>query len=314
MKNNKTLSVKLTACLFLLFACFYMYDFYKSLSGFIANGFREPLVMLPMITSFFLPVICFLFFFYDFFVHPLSRGVSIGYSVFVILYATLDIVLIFSNISLYSSNNSLGAYNSLPSIILHFPYDMIAILTILAVWQILKLFVLQKEGSRTGAFIQSLKIEGSVQVCKAEYIALSVLAIIVFVFAGAGIYAAISAIENALYDMRYIYLLIWVALIPLGNLLIITLKPEKMNISKRKKLTALSLGIGLNIIFGSLFAIFELTAPDFLVYIGKPLFLITFSVSLPIEPLIIFMIMALGTLFMIVRLVITAMKKERETK
>ena len=105
-----------------------------------------------------------------------------------------------------------------------------------------------------------------------------------------------------------------VALIPLGNLLIITLKPEKMNISKRKKLTVLSLGIGLNIIFGSLFAIFELTSHGFLVYIGKPLFLITFSVSLPIEPLIIFMIMALGTLFMIVRLVITAMKEEREAK
>ena len=119
--DKKHFTVRITTLVFLLFSCFYMYDFYKCLSGFIANGFREPLVMLPIILSFFLPVFSFLVFVYDFYVKALQRSVKICYSAFVIVYAIVDLILIFSNISLYASNNSLGAYNSLPSIFLHFP-------------------------------------------------------------------------------------------------------------------------------------------------------------------------------------------------
>ena len=63
-KTTKIILIALTSLLFLL-SCFFMYNFYKCLSGFIANGFREPLKMLPLIVSYLLPVICFLFFFYD---------------------------------------------------------------------------------------------------------------------------------------------------------------------------------------------------------------------------------------------------------
>ena len=70
----------LTGVLFCL-SCLFMYDFYKCLSGFIANQFREPLVMIPMFASYFLPVFCFLVYFYDFYVKKLPKGVKIGYSV-----------------------------------------------------------------------------------------------------------------------------------------------------------------------------------------------------------------------------------------
>ena len=76
-----------------------------------------------------------------------------------------------------------------------------------------------------------------------------------------------------------------------------------MNIPRRTKMVTLGVGVGLNILFGILFLIFELTYPDFLVHIGKPLFLITFSVSVPIEPVIILAIMALGTAVMVQRLI-----------
>ena len=61
--DKKVPIVRAVTVILLLFSCFCMYDFYKCLSGFIANGFREPLVMLPMILAYFLPVFCFLFFF-----------------------------------------------------------------------------------------------------------------------------------------------------------------------------------------------------------------------------------------------------------
>ena len=48
----------------LMFICtsLFMYGFYKSLSGFIANGFTDGIRMIAMILSYILPVICFLFF------------------------------------------------------------------------------------------------------------------------------------------------------------------------------------------------------------------------------------------------------------
>ena len=59
--------IHLASILLFILSSYYMYDFYKSLSGFIANQFREPLVMIPIFLSYFLPVFCFLFYFYDFF-------------------------------------------------------------------------------------------------------------------------------------------------------------------------------------------------------------------------------------------------------
>ena len=46
-----------------------------------------------------------------------------------------------------------------------------------------------------------------------------------------------------------------------------------------------------------------------LIHIGKPLFLITFSISLPIEPCIIFGIMALATLILVIRFALLVAKR-----
>ena len=308
--NKKSLIVRAVALLFLLFACFYMYDFYKALSGFIANGFREPLVMLPMILSFFLPVLCFLFFVYDFFVKALHPTVKAIYSVFTVVYAAADVVLILMNIKLYASNNALGVYDALPSIILHFPYDMIIILFALILQQTFNLASLDGKNENVEGFLNGIKQRGSLKIRVWEYILLSVLSIVVFVFTGSAICATFTAFENAFYDFRYIFILLWVMLVPLANLVLLTIKPEKMDISKKNALTALGIGIGANLIFGALFLILELTYPDFLVHIGKPLFLIAFSISIPIEPAIILGIMLLGTVVMAVRMILLAKKKK----
>ena len=138
-----------------------------------------------------------------------------------------------------------------------------------------------------------------------EYIILCIFAVIAFVFTGSAICATFTAFGNAFYSAKYIFLILWVMIVPIANLALVTLKPEKMNIKKSEKIASLCAGIGMNLIFGLLFLIFELTHPDFLVHIGKPLFLIAFSVSLPIEPAIILAFMALGTLILAVRLVKT---------
>ena len=311
MKTNdkRAFTVKAVTCVLLLFSCFYMYDFYKCLSGFIANGFREPLVMLPMILAFFLPVFCFLFFFYDYFISAINPIIKAVYSVFVILYAAADLALIFMRLDLYASNHALGVYDALPSILLHFPYDMIIVLSALILLQVFNLAVGDRKNTKICAFLNENKCRGTFCVNVLEYILLCVLAIVVFVFTGSGIFAAFSAIDNAFYDFRYIFLLVWVAVIPMANLAMLLFKPQKTSLSKKSKLAFLGAIIAANLVFGALFWVLEITYPDFLVHIGKPLFLIAFSISLPIEPCIILGIMALGTLVFSARAVITAVKK-----
>lgn len=310
--NKRVIIINAVSCVFLLFSCFYMYDFYKCLSGFIANGFREPLVMLPMILAFFLPVFCFLFFFYDYFIGAINPIIKTVYSVFVILYAAADLVLIFMQSDLYVSNHALGVYDALPSIFLHFPYDMIIILSALILVQIFNLVAGNRKNTKTGELLNGIKRRGRFKISVFEYILLCVLAIIVFVFTGSGIFAAFSAIDNAFYDFRYIFLLVWVAVIPMANLAMLLFKPQKTSLSEKSKLFLLGTIIAANLVFGALFWVLEITYPDFLVHIGKPLFLIAFSISLPIEPCIILGIMALGTLVFSARAVITAVKKNSD--
>lgn len=310
--NMKAMLFRDLAMILMIFSCLFMYDFYKCLSGFIANGFREALVMLPMILAFFLPVFCFLFFFYDYFIGKISQKVKLCYSVFVIIYAAADLALIFSNISLYVSNNSFGVYDALPSIIVHFPYDMIFILLALICLQVLNLLILLGKARGAGELMERLRQRGVVKVGILEYVIISVFAVVVFVFSGAAIYATFSSLSNALYDGKFIFLLLWALVIPLGDLLIVTLKPEKMNISKRRKIATLGSVISINILFAALFVIFELTSPDFMVHIGKPIFLITFSISLPIELAIILGLTAIATAICAVRLWLLLTKGEKQ--
>lgn len=306
MTDRRSLVVRGVTGVLLLLSCFWMYDFYKCLSGFIANGFREPLVMLPMILGYFLPVLCFLFFFYDVFVRAIHPVVKTAYSVFVILYAAADLMLILNQMELYAGNHALGVYDALPGIILRFPFDMLVILPILLAWQICKLTVADRPTTRMGAWLNRLKQRGTLRLHVAEYVILCALAIVVFVFPGAAVFATFSAFENALYDVRYVFLLLWVMIIPMANLAAMTLRPEKMPLKKSTKVTILCSVIGANILSALLLLILEQTRPGFLIHVGKPLFLIAFSVSLPIEPCVILGIMALGTGVLAVRTMLVA--------
>ncbi len=312
MKNNlKKPLIHTLSLVFLLFSCFYMYDFYKCLSGFIANGFREAGIMLPLVLSFLLPVICFLFYFYDFYVKSVHRVTKIVYSAIVLVWGAVNLGFIFSNLSLYVSNNRFGVYDALPSIIVHFPYDMIIVHSVLLILQVFNIFCAAKSDTPPAVFQSSLKNGEIFKFRIWEYLPFSVLAIVVFVFPGAAITATFTSLSNAFYDFRYIFLLLWVGLLPLMNLTYLVIKPEKLIKSKLASSLTLGAGILVNVIFALLLLVFELTYPDFMVHIGKPLFLIAFSVSLPIEMGVILGIQALGTAAMVAKLIICLVRKNR---
>ena len=253
-----------------------------------------------------------MFFFYDFYVKSVNRAAKIIYSSFVIIYAAINLAFIFKNVELYVSNASYGVYSSLPSIIVHFPYDMIIIHSALILLQVFNIVCAFKPGLTPAKFMAGLKQNGFLKIHVLEYLVYSIIAILAFVFTGAGITAIFTSFANAFYDFRFIYLILWVMLIPIVNLAFLIVKPERINVSKRTKILSLSVGIATNLIFGLLFLIFELTYPDFIVHMGKPLFLVAFSISFPVEMCIIFGIMVACTLAMAIKLIYVLVKKENE--
>ncbi|MBR2969354.1 MAG: hypothetical protein IKC36_05875 [Clostridia bacterium] len=307
--NLKSALFRALTCVFLLFACFYALDFYKSLSGFIASAFREADKMLPMILSFLLPVISFFIFIYDFYAKGLSRDAKITVSVLGAVYAVANIAFIFSNISLYASNARHGVYDALPSIIIHFPYDMIAVHILVVALCAFNVICALKPSIKPCAFVDSFKQNGMLRLATWEYVLLCVLAITVFVFTGAGITAIFTSLSNAAYDFKFIFLVLWTMLVPMMNLLVLALKPESSSLERSKKIATLIVALGVNILFSGLFLIFELAYPSFIVQIGKPLYTIAFSVSLPIEMAVIFIITAIGFLSQAVKLVLLLTQK-----
>ena len=304
---KKSNIIHMVAAILLLISSFLMFDFYKCLSGFVANGFREPLSMIPLISSYILPVFSFIFAFYDFYVRGAHKIARITYSCITFVWACANLALVFNKIDLYLSNNALGAYDSLYSIFVKFPFDAIIINTFLAILQILNLFVIFKPTSKIALFKESIKQYGTSKVSIFEYLILSVLAILALAFTG-GALGALAAIKNALYDGKYIFLILWELLIPLSNLIFFIFGNFSYNVGKIGKRVLLISQISFNIAAFALLLIFEIASPGFMVQIAKPLFPITFSVSLPIEMIAISAISALSIITCTVRLIFTFKK------
>ena len=303
----KTVLVSVITVVLAVLSSLFMFDFYKSLSGFIANGFREPLTMIPLISSYILPVLCFLFFFYDFYIKKACKVANIIYSALAFIWANVNLVIIFINISLFASNNSLGVYDTLFSIFVKFPYDAIIINLFLAAMQIVNFIAIFK-GGKIAEFKDSLKQYGKFQLSLGEYLPLSVLAILAFAFFGDAL-NAFCAIENTLYDAKYLFLILW-AMTPICNLLCLVIKPD----TRFTKTRAIALGVQIlvNVLFLVLLLIFEAKDPGFIIQIGKPLFPITFSVSLPIEMMVFVLIGAISIVVYAVRLVLLFVKKQEK--
>ena len=298
-----------TALLFYV-ACLSMYNFYKSLSGFIANGFREPLVMLPIISSCALPALCFCVFFYDTYVKKMGRigtGIYAGLAAAVAVWNCVGLGV---NAELYASNRALGGYDTMLKLVFGFPIDGWICSLVLLLAQAVNLVCVCKSENKIAKCKAGWNKQGACKLGLIEYLLICVLAILVFVFVGAAI-CAIGAFENARYDGKFVFLWLWVLILPLMNLLLLVFKPEKRVKSKAVKSAFLGVGIVINILFAVLLWIFETVSPDFIVHVGKPLFAIAFSVSLPIEMVGLLAIGGVCSAVLAVRLCLALFIKEK---
>lgn len=296
IKKNKTPIVITINIIFLVFASIFMYNFYKSLSGFIANGGRDGLFMVGIFSSYLLPSLMYIVYFYMNHVKKTSKLFNVLYYIFTLIWSVINLVMIFININTYMSNNSLGVYDSLIVTFGLFPIDMIIINTLIAAGTLFLVISNFIHIKKVKDLFSNFKIYGYFNFNFASYLGLSILMILTFLFIGMFI-NSFKGIENVLYDGKYIYLMLWVLIIPSLNLFGILFQ-----VYGNKKYIYYSSLISVNIIFVVLLFIFEAMSPNFVVYIGKPLFAIAFSVSIPIEILMLLGISLISSIIFMLRM------------
>lgn len=276
-----------------------LFNFYLALSGFIANGFRDGGRMAPLISSYLLPVVGFFLFAWDFFVRPFGRGAARVLLVLCGAWSLANLALVLSHIGYYAGNYALGAYGGLLGV--GFPYDALVISAAILALSVLGMIGTYRAGFAPVAFLCRLRRGGALPLGGGEYVLLSLFGILTLLFLGS-FFSGLGAMRNVLIDPRYLFLLAWVLFVPAGNMFLLALKPHLRLRRRGWQVASLAVGIGGNLLFGALLGILEATAPDFMIRVGKPLFMIAFSVSLPIEMLGLLFIMAVGTAVCAVRL------------
>ena len=310
IKNYLTLPRIKNILTIILFVCVCLFTqgFYKSTVTFVANKFLNGLFILTLVVSYLIPVLCFLFYFCNYYVKKFNKAVTLVYSPIVIILSIGALINIFQNLDVYVRNNLLGVYQTIPSPLFGFPFDCIIVLSVLIAVQVLNIIAAVKPEGKVANIKNAVLDAGRLDIHVLEYIPYAILALLACLFAGLFV-CGLSAIENVLYDVKYIYLLLWY-LVPCFSLICIVLKVENKAKTDSRKLAHLFSIVGLNVVFLVLYFVFEAIHPDFVVTIGKPLLPITFSVSMRIELFVMMGTQGLAALILLIKSALIIFKKK----
>ena len=274
----------------------------------VANNFEEIDRHIVIILVNFLPFICFLVYFYNYYVKRISKVSNIIYSILVIVVSGFNLYGIFKHFSVFVSNSELGVYSSFPSLLFGFPYDGIVISLGLIIAQVYNLIIVFKKDFKYAFIKEEMYSLGYFKFHIIEYVLISVVGAYALFCIG-NVVGAFAAFENVLYDFKYIYLLL-LFLISGADLLTYVFRVEDHFIDKKGKIIYFVSHICVNVLFILLFVIFEAIHPNFMVGVGKPLLPITYSISFPIETILIATVQGIFIVINLIKILILVIKKK----
>ena len=312
MKIKNLLTFKnikaIVTVIFFVAVCMFAQNFYKCTVSYIANNYVDGMFMPTMIGAYVIPVICFLCYFCNYYVKRFNKVATFIVSPILLVASLFALVNIFMHIDVYASNNALGVYQALPSIILAFPYDAIVVHLVIVLSQVVNIFLAIKPNHKLAQYKEKLYSLNKVNINIFEYVLYAIIGILSLLMLGLCLGGGLKGFANIFSDIKYLFLLLWFVL-PGINLVLLITKLEGKFKSKKAKVIYLASTIVINALFVLVFALLEKMYPNFLVYIGKPLLPITFSLSRRIELLLLIVTQGLFAFVTLVKLSITFIKK-----
>ena len=316
MKINKLInntSKSIVTIIALIIACMSMNNFYKITIGFVANDFEGGLFHLTIMIAYFLPVLAFMGYFCNYYVKKFNKIANVIYSTIISAISIFVLIGVFTNVDIYLSNHSFGVYGAMPSLLGGFPIDAIITSVALLIMQGYNVSLVIKENHKLSFVKEKWYSLGYFKINIFEYLILCVLSLLVFFFAG-DFFSGLLMLKNGIYDPKFFFILAWLLIGSIGNLLAYVFKVEKQIKEKKNKIIYFVSNILVNGLLVVLFVLFGKLYPNYIPTIAKPLFPITFSKSIPIEMMMLFGIQALAVLASLIKIVITLLKKENNAK
>lgn len=316
--NQEVLSFyKKYLSLFVLFiyaiVCICAFNSIKMGIGIIAQEFENLIVHFTMFTSYLLPIICFGFFFFNSFVKPNKKITKIIYTTVVTGLAIYNIIGLAINFSMFMANNQAGYYINLQTLGIAFPIDVLIINIFIILLQAYNIYLLVKPGAKYAYIKDAFTSYGFFKFNKIESILIGILGVATSIFIG-DFFNGLNTLQNATHDGKYVFLLLLILIIPLMNLIYFLTKPSVRNIEEKTKLILYSSQTGVNILFTVLLITFVYTSPDFIAKIGKNLFPIDFTISIPIGPYVILIIALVSIVFGSINIVKSILKMKKSTE
>lgn len=313
MKINKLInntSKSVVTVILLIIACMSMNNFYKMTVGLVASNFEWGVFRLSIMVSYFLPIVAFLLYFCNYYVKKFNKLANIISSFVISVISILTLIGVFTNIDVYMQNHSLGVYGAMPSLLGGFPIDAIIISVVLLISQGYNILLVIKPDSKLKVIKEQMYSLDCFKINIFEYLFLSIVALLVFFFTG-DFFSGLLMIENAIYDPKFIYILLWLLLASMGNMLVYVFKYENKLQTKKSKIIYLASVILINVLLVVLYVILGKAYPNYIPSIAKPLFPIAFSKSIPIEMMLLFGLQALAVVVFLVKVIIVLIKKEK---
>ena len=275
--------------------------------GLVAQEFDNMIVHFTMFSAYLLPVICFGFFFFNSMVKPMHKVSKIIYVVVISGLAIYNIVGLGLNFATFMNNYNAGYYSNLQILGISFPIDALVINIFILILQAFNIYLLIKPGAKFAYIKDAFCSYGFFKFKKVEAFIVGALGIFTTLFIG-DFFNGLNTLENAKYDGKYVFLLLMIFIIPLMNFIYFLTKPNSRNLSEKSKLIINSSVIGANVLFLVLFITFVYIYPDFVSYIGKNLFPVDYTISIPVGPYLILLIITVSLVFEAIYLVKSIIK------
>ena len=287
--------------------CICAFNTIKMGVGLIAQMFENMIVHFTMFSSYLLPLICFGFFFFGGFVKPNRKITKIIYTIVVAGLAIYNIVGLAINFDVFMANNQAGFYVNLQTFGISFPIDVLIINIFILLLQCFNIYLLIKPGAKYAYIKDAFCSYGFFKFNIFESIIVAILGVLTSIFIG-DFFNGLNTLENASIDGKYVFLLIFILVIPLMNFVYFLTKPQSRNLQEKNKAILYGVNIGVNILLVTLFISFVFTYEDFVADIGRNLFPVDYTLSIPFGPYILLIIAIISIVYGTIHLIKSLIK------
>lgn len=282
-----------------------IYNLLKMATVYITSHYQNTIPVIGSVIMYLMPIVFYIFHIKRSKHKEFSKIGAIIYVSITSLLILTGLIMVLMSFNYFWNNNNNGNYVNFG--FLPLPIDMIIYSVIMLLLNVSLIYKIFKNSEKLNYYYELFNAYDVISYKTFNIIFSIILLLISGCYFGM-FFASFNSLKNVLINANYIFL-IFAVLVPFYNVIYFTYNYFK-NKTYKSNLIYTIITISLNFLFLFIFLILELTSPNFVVQVGKPLFLIDFALSIPVGSYI----LVFDLLFTLIISVISLVKLIRSKK